>query len=203
MPVRSRPVRCAVLRRQMRDRSPADLRHIERATWQKRTFSAYGQLCIDMQAGPLSSRWMQREPVPIWMFGVQSDYHDAMKVFLSYQMEDGLFREDFSRNVADIESTVIFRDYPKMNRFDREWRQRCSELIRECVGTVVLVGHTTYQSQPVAWEIAETKRQSLPAIGVILRGMGQPSIPRGLGHGDVIPVSDIGAVVSHIRSWSA
>jgi hypothetical protein len=103
---------------------------------------------------------MQREPVPIWMFGVQSDYHDAMKVFLSYQMEDGLFREDFSRNVADIEPTMIFRDYPKMNLFDREWRQRCSELIRECVGTVVLVGHTTYQSQPVAWEIAETKRQA-------------------------------------------
>jgi Thoeris protein ThsB, TIR-like domain len=137
------------------------------------------------------------------MFRVQSDYHDAMKVFLSYQMEDGPFREDFSRNVADIEPTVIFRDYPKMSRFDREWRQRCSELIRECVGTVVLVGHTTYQSQPVAWEIAETKRQSLPAIGVILRGIGQASIPRGLGHGDVVPVGDIDAVVSHIRSWSA
>jgi MTH538 TIR-like domain (DUF1863) len=126
-----------------------------------------------------------------------------MKVFLSYQMEDAVFREDFSRNVADIESAVIFRDYPKVDYFDPEWQQRCSELIRECVGTVVLIGRTTYQSQPVAWEIAETKRQGLPAIGVILRGMGQPRTPRGLGYEDLIPVGDIDAVVSHIRSWSA
>jgi hypothetical protein len=126
-----------------------------------------------------------------------------MKVFLSYQMEDAVFREDFSRNVADIEPAVVFRDYPKVDHFDREWRRRCAGLIRECVGTVALIGQTTYLSPPVAWEIAETKRQGLPVIGVILRGMGQPRTPEGLGHEDLIPVTDIDAVVSHIRSWSA
>jgi hypothetical protein len=126
-----------------------------------------------------------------------------MKVFLSYQMEDAFFRENFSRNVAGIEPAVIFRDYPTVDYFDPEWQLRCSELIRECVGTVALIGHTTYQSQPVAWEIAETKRQGLPAIGVILRGMGQPRIPHGLGQEDLIPVGNIDEVVSHIRSWSA
>jgi MTH538 TIR-like domain (DUF1863) len=126
-----------------------------------------------------------------------------MKVFLSYQMEDAVFREGLSRNVADIEPTAIFRDYPKVDYFDPEWRKRCSELIRKCVGTVVLIGYTTYQSQPVAWEIAETKGQGLPAIGVILHGTGQPRTPQGLSSEGLIPVGDIDAVVSHIRSWSA
>src|SRR5215475_15326681 len=134
--------------------------------------------------------WPLACPAVVWIpnDAQSSYYHDAMKVFLSYQMEDAVFREDFSRNVADIEPTVVSRDYPKMDYFDWEWRQRCSELIRECVGTVVLIGHTTYQSQPVVWEIAETKRQGLPAIGVILPGMGQPGTPQGLGHQDLIAV---------------
>jgi len=131
------------------------------------------------------------------------DYYDTMKVFLSYQMEDAVFREDFSRNVADIEPLIKFQGYPKIDYFDTEWRQRCSELIQKCVGTVVLIGHTTYQSHPVTWEIAETKRQGLPAIGVVLRSMGQSRTPHGLGYDDLIPVGDIDAVVSHIRSWSA
>ena len=134
---------------------------------------------------------------------IQSDYHVAMKLFLSYQMEDAVFRKDFSRNVADIEPTAIFRDYQKVDDFDPEWQQRCSELIRECVGTVVLIGHTTYQSKPVAWEIAQTRTQGLPAMGVILHDVGQLCTPGGLGYEDLIPVGNIDAVVSQIRSWSA
>ena len=126
-----------------------------------------------------------------------------MKIFLSYQMEDAAFREDFSRNVADIDSAMTFRDYQKVDYFDPEWRQRCSELITECVGTVVLIGHTTYQSKPVAWEIAKTRGQGLPVMGVILRGLGLPRIPDGLGDDDLIPVGNIDVIVSQIRSWSA
>jgi hypothetical protein len=126
-----------------------------------------------------------------------------MKVFLSCRTEDAAFREAFSRNVAGLEAAVIFRDCQKAECFDPEWRQRCRELIRECVGTVVLIGHTTYQSKPVAWEIAETKRLGLPAMGVILHGADRPGTPAGLGYEDLIPVGDIDAVVFHIRSWSA
>jgi hypothetical protein len=126
-----------------------------------------------------------------------------MQVFLSYQMEDVAAREDFSRNVSNIAPSVICRDYQKRGYFDPEWRQRCSEIIKECAGTVVLIGRTTYQSKPVSWEIAETKRQQLPVIGIILHGTGQPHIPDGLGYEDLIQVEDIDAVVSQIRSGSA
>jgi|SRR5215471_13508689 len=126
-----------------------------------------------------------------------------MKVFLSYQMEDAVPRDDFSCEVAGIEQAVIFLDYPKVNYFDPKWQQRCSELIRKCAGTVVLIGTTTYQSQPVVWEITETKRQGLPTIGVILHDTGLLHPPDGLGQEDLIPVTDIDAVVSQIRSWRA
>lgn len=126
-----------------------------------------------------------------------------MQVFLSYQMEDAAAREDFSRNLSNIAPSIIFRDYQKRDYFDPEWRQRCSEIIRECSGTVVLIGRTTYQSRPVAWEIAETKKQQLPVLGVIMRSGDQPHIPDGLSYADLIQAEVITAVVSRIHSGSA
>lgn len=124
-----------------------------------------------------------------------------MKVFLSYQMEDAAFREGFSCEIASVEPTIVFLDYPKGDYFDPKWQERCSELIRKCIGTVVLIGATTYQSQPVAWEVAETKKQGLPTIGVVLHGTGSRRPPHGLDHKNLIPAKEINSVVSQIRSW--
>src|SRR5215469_9042259 len=96
--------------------------------------------------------------------------HCRLQVFLAYQMEDYEFRGTFADSISRLEPGAIVIDYPKRGSFDPAWKDRCAELIRSCTGTIVLIGSTTFQSEPVAWEIEETRQQGLPLLGVRLPG---------------------------------
>lgn len=126
-----------------------------------------------------------------------------LNVFLSYQTEDSAARPDFVNDVVRREHSVRFFDYPVTGSFDINWQKRCMELIRECHGTIVLVGHTTFQSSPVTWEIAETARQGLPVMGVRLYDEGRTEAPSGLERADLIPRPDVSSVVLRLRTWGA
>jgi hypothetical protein len=81
-----------------------------------------------------------------------------LAVFLSYQTEDSAAREDFVTDVTGREPAVRFFDYPVTDSFDVNWKARCTALIRQCHGTVVLVGRTTFQSTAPA----KTARTAVP-----------------------------------------
>jgi len=98
--------------------------------------------------------------------------------------------------------TVRFLDYPVTNAFDVNWKERCTELIRRCRGTVVLVGRTTFQSAPVTWEIAETVGRGLPVMGVRLIGEDMAEAPVGLERAALIPRPDVRSVVLRLRTWN-
>lgn len=124
-----------------------------------------------------------------------------LAVFLSYQTEDSAAREDFVTDVTGREPAVRFFDYPVTDSFDVNWKARCTELIRQCRGTVVLVGRTTYQSTPVIWEIAETVDSGLPVLGVRLFDEDLTQAPVGLERAILIPRPDVGSVVLRLRAW--
>jgi hypothetical protein len=126
-----------------------------------------------------------------------------LAVFLSYQMEDSAAREDFVSDVTCREPAARFFDYPVTDSFDVHWRERCTELIRGCRGTIVLVGRTTFQSAPVTWEIAETVGQGLPVIGVRLFDEDMTETPMGLERAALISRPEVSSVVLRLRAWSA
>jgi hypothetical protein len=124
-----------------------------------------------------------------------------LRVFLSYQREDSALRYDFVRDVVGREPKVRFLDYPVTGAFDANWKERCTELIRNCAGTIILVGRTTFQSEPVAWEIAETCRRARPLIGVRLFAEDKTEIPAGLDSAGLVLRSDLNSIVHRLRTW--
>jgi hypothetical protein len=122
--------------------------------------------------------------------------------FMSYQMEDYVFRREFASSISQLERGAIFLDHPKKESFDPGWKDWCTELIRSCTGTVVLIGSTTFQSEPVAWEIEETRRQGLPLLGVRLPDCHPDAMPTGLAYSATLPLSDRHTITSRIRAWS-
>jgi hypothetical protein len=125
-----------------------------------------------------------------------------LRVFLSYQREDSALRNDFVRDLACQEPKVRFLDYPVTGAFDKNWKERCTELISNCAGTVVLVGRTTFQSEPVTWEIAETSRRALPLIGVRLFVEDETEIPIGLDSAGLILRSDLKSILGRLQTWN-
>jgi MTH538 TIR-like domain (DUF1863) len=124
-----------------------------------------------------------------------------LRVFLSYQMEDAARRDDFVRDVVCRAPMVRFLDYPVTGAFDGNWKEQCTELIRSCAGTIVLIGYTTFQSKPVAWEIAETSRRALPLIGVRLFTADKTETPVGLEAAGLMPRSDLNSIVHRLQTW--
>jgi hypothetical protein len=117
-------------------------------------------------------------------------------------MEDYEFRNIFTRSILLLEKRAIFLDYPKAGSFDPNWKDRCTEIIGSCTGTIVLVGSTTFQSEPVAWEIEETRRQGLPLLGVQLPNQHRIVAPAGLTDSTILPLSESNKIASRIRAWA-
>jgi len=81
----------------------------------------------------------------------------APRAFVSFEMEDRWAR-DFQQ-AKDKRNDIEFVDYSVQNPFDTSWKTQCKERIGRTKGTIVLIGATTYSSDAVAWETAETGRQ--------------------------------------------
>lgn len=77
----------------------------------------------------------------------------AYNVFLSFAMEDKRLVDLFRGQAKNDRLPLEFRDHSIKEPFDWAWKTQCEEKIRRCSLTICLVGHRTYQSEAVNWEI--------------------------------------------------
>ena len=94
-----------------------------------------------------------------------SSTHD---LFLSFASEHkalvGLFRSYATERL----SLLSFYDRPMSGIGGREWKHYAEDLIRSCSATLCLVGHSTYHSEPVDWEIRKSVDLGKPVLAVYL-----------------------------------
>lgn len=90
----------------------------------------------------------------------------ALNVFVSYQKADASARDDLIHALSRVDLSFLF--CPLRDDDEESWRDAARNLIHESSGTLVLIGRTTHLSDPVAWEIAETRRVGNPVLGIEL-----------------------------------
>lgn len=123
------------------------------------------------------------------------------RAFISFQMEDRVYRDFLKRQARDNRNDIEFEDYSVQNPFDNAWKTQCRERITRTRGTIVLVGDTTYQSEAVKWEIGETLRQEHYLFGIWVHATSRPPVPPGLPAAHVIPWK-FDKIIEKLNSWS-
>src|SRR4051812_39950305 len=110
----------------------------------------------------------------------------APRAFISFEMEDRWARDFLVRQAHDERNDIEFVDYSVSDAFDTAWKTNCRARIARTKGTIVLVGPTTYLSEAVVWEIAETRRQEHHMFGIQINAEVTHSLPLGLPSSNVI-----------------
>lgn len=108
------------------------------------------------------------------------------RAFISFEMEDRWARDFLAQQARDRRNDVDFYDYSVKDAFESAWKTECKKRIAMTRGTIVLIGATTWRSDAVLWEIAETLRQNHYIFGIQINSDATHPIPSGLPANNVI-----------------
>ncbi len=122
------------------------------------------------------------------------------RAFISFEMEDKWARDFLVQQAKDKKNDIAFYDYSVKDPFDAKWKTECKKRIALTKGTIVLVGQTTWKSEAVLWEIAETIRQGLYIFGIQINRDKTHTIPNGLPNRNVIRW-DFEQIVKWLNTW--
>jgi hypothetical protein len=123
------------------------------------------------------------------------------RAFISFQMEDRWARDFIVQQARDKRNDIAFSDYSVQNPFDSKWKTECARRMTLTKGTIVLIGPTTWQSDAVVWEIAETGRQGGYMFGIQINRDKTHVIPGGLPSQNVIRW-DFAQIVQWLSTWT-
>ena len=119
-------------------------------------------------------------------------------LFLSFASEHKVLVDLFRSNAKDRLSLLSFYDRPISGTSGREWKHYAEGLIRSCSATLCLVGHSTYNSAPVDWEIRKSAELGKPVLAVYLEPTTQ--LPAALLEVGVSPLPlDVDVVVKELK----
>jgi hypothetical protein len=122
------------------------------------------------------------------------------RAFISFEMEDRWARDFLAQHAKDEKNEIAFYDYSVQDPFDSRWKTECVKRIAQTKGTIVLVGPTTWKSDAVIWEIAETIRQEHYIFGIQINRDKTHTIPSGLPSQNVIRW-DFGQIAAWLKTW--
>jgi hypothetical protein len=124
----------------------------------------------------------------------------APRAFISFEMEDKWARGFLVQHAKDKKNDIEFFDYSVQDPFDSKWKTECTKRISSTKGTIVLIGPTTYKSEAVLWEIAETARQGKYIFGIQINRDKTYTIPQGLPSKNVIRW-DFEQIIQWLKTW--
>ncbi|TBN56478.1 TIR domain-containing protein [Glaciihabitans arcticus] len=125
----------------------------------------------------------------------------APRAFISFEMEDQWARNFLSQQAKDKNNLIEFVDYSVKNPWDTSWKTECKIRISRTRGTIVLIGETTWQSDAVLWEIAESNRQGHFIFGIQVSSTATYRVPAGLPSTSVIRW-DFDQIVQWLGTWT-
>lgn len=123
------------------------------------------------------------------------------RAFISFEMEDRWARDFLVQQAKDERNDIGFFDYSVQDPFDSKWKTECARRMALTKGTIVLVGKTTWKSEAVLWEIAETARQQHYMFGIQINRDQTHPIPQGLASANVIRW-DFSQIVKWLSTWT-
>ena len=125
----------------------------------------------------------------------------APRAFISFEMEDRWARDFLVQQAKDKRNDIEFVDYSVQDPFDTSWKTQCKERIARTRGTIVLIGETTWKSEAVLWEIAETSRQGNYIFGIQINRDKTHIVPASLSTSSVIRW-DFEQIIKWLDTWT-
>lgn len=122
------------------------------------------------------------------------------RAFISFEMEDKWARDFLIQHAKDKNNDIAFYDYSVKDPFESKWKTECKKRIAMTKGTIVLVGETTWKSDAVLWEIAETISQDHYIFGIQINRDKTHTIPKGLPSKNVIRW-DFEQIEKWLKTW--
>ncbi|MEO7100018.1 MAG: TIR domain-containing protein [Luteolibacter sp.] len=124
----------------------------------------------------------------------------APRAFISFEMEDKWARDFIVQHARDKNNDVSFHDYSVQDPFDSKWKTECSKRMALTKGTIVLIGETTWKSEAVLWEIAETARQDNYLFAIQINKDKTHQVPVGVPSANVIRW-DFVQIAKWLKTW--
>jgi hypothetical protein len=116
-------------------------------------------------------------------------------------MEDKWARDFLAQQAKDDKNDIAFYDYSVKDPFDTKWKTECTKRIALTKGTIVLIGKTTWKSDAVLWEIAETISQKHYIFGIQINKDETHPIPARLPSANVIRW-DFSQITKWLGTWT-
>ncbi|MFZ1440367.1 MAG: TIR domain-containing protein [Candidatus Microthrix subdominans] len=101
--------------------------------------------------------------------------------FVSYVSGDEQSRQDLNRLASSLR--VEFLDLA--HREVQDWKDEYRRILGKVCALVVLVGHETYRSGPVRWEIAQARSRGVPILGLRVSDTAA-ALPDGIVETEVV-----------------
>ena len=95
-------------------------------------------------------------------------FRSTHDLFLSFASEHKALVDLFRGYAKDRLSLLAFDDRPMPDTGRHGWKRYAESLIRSCSATLCLVGHSTYHSEPVDWELRKSVDLGKPVLAVYL-----------------------------------
>ncbi len=120
-------------------------------------------------------------------------------VFLSFATRHKALVDAIRGQAENRCSALRFRDYATRQPIHDAWKPPVERLIRTSAATLCLVGETTWQSDPVNWEIRKSAELGTRVLAVYLQP-GIARVPPALGEIGVTPMPwNVQAIVSELH----
>ena len=122
------------------------------------------------------------------------------RAFISFEMEDRWARGFLVEQAKSKKNDIAFYDYSVKEPFESKWKTECKKRIAATKGTIVLIGATTWRSEAVLWEIAETRRQGHAMFGIQINREQTHVVPEGLSSQHVIRWN-FEQIIAWLKTW--
>ena len=119
-------------------------------------------------------------------------------IFLSFAMEHKSLVDQFRRQVKESCSAMNLRDYSIKEPVEGAWKAYAEQRIRASTATICLVGDSTWQSEPVNWEVRKSAELQKRVLAVYLQSEIR-KVPAALSEIGVAPMPwNIKAIVGEL-----
>lgn len=111
----------------------------------------------------------------------------AASAFLSFSTCDEALVSSFKETITRRVPSLILLEHPTQEIYDRDWQTHCNRKIDQSTVIICLIGHSTYLSTAVAWEISRGMSLGKPVIAVDLVD-DAPAVPDILKEHSIEPI---------------
>ena len=101
----------------------------------------------------------------------------SKRVFISFAKEDQIYRDGIVKQAGDERSPFVFTDMSVKQPWDSKWKTNCRTKIKGCNGMIAMVSRNTLTADGALWEIACSKEEGVPVLGIHIFKNAKVQIP--------------------------